>query len=50
MNKKDFELLIEKYKKDECFDKVDELLEKQIIIFYSNKITFSMGKFDITTI
>ena len=36
MNKKDFELLIEKYKKDECFDKVDELLEKQIIIFYSN--------------
>ena len=36
MNKKDFELLIEKYKKDERFDKVDELLEKHIIIFYSN--------------
>ncbi len=36
MNKKDFELLIEKYKMDGSFDKVDELLEKQIIIFYSN--------------
>jgi len=35
MNKKDFEVLIEKYKNEEKYDKADELLEKQIIIFYS---------------
>ena len=39
MNKKDFELLIKKYKAVQDYEKMDELLEKQIIIFYSKLLS-----------
>ena len=35
MNKEDFDKLIEKYRKSEKFEIIDELLEKQIVYFYS---------------
>ncbi|MCR5186261.1 MAG: hypothetical protein K6D97_04000 [Clostridia bacterium] len=45
MNKEDFDKLIEKYKKSENYEIIDELLEKQIIYFYSQLLEKKRVKF-----
>ena len=45
MNKEDFDKLIEKYRRSEKFEIIDELLEKQIVYFYSQLLKEKGVKF-----
>lgn len=45
MNKKDFNKLIENYKTNKDYLEINNLLEKQIICCYSEKLINKIGKF-----